>query len=98
MGVAAVSNVYAFVDGRGVGAAVEDDQGAVVEVEPAQVAVELGQALGEGVGAAGAPDLELDRLALQGPFAVLRRGRASGRAGRRGRGRRRTPGRCSRRR
>src|SRR5262249_25638371 len=58
----------AFGDRSRVGPAVEDDQGAVVEAESAQVAVQLGQAAGQRVGFAGSPYLELDCFALPVSF------------------------------
>src|SRR5436305_3906002 len=44
--------------------AVEDDQGSAVEAQAVKVAAELLQALRQGIGAAVAPDLELDGPAL----------------------------------
>src|SRR6266702_7409381 len=49
---------------RNSGTAVEDDQGAGVELQPVEVAVELGKAGGKGVGTAGMPDFQLDGLSL----------------------------------
>jgi len=54
----------AFVYVGGVGALVEDEQGAAVEAEAVEVMVELFQALVERVGLAFAPDLEFGGLAL----------------------------------
>src|SRR5262249_40165557 len=59
----------AFGDRSRVGPAVEDDQGAVVEAESVQVAVQLGQAAGQWVGLAGSPYLEFDGLALPVSFS-----------------------------
>jgi hypothetical protein len=52
------------VDGCGLEAAIEDDQGAGIQAKAGQVVVDLAQAFRERVGAALAPDFELDALAL----------------------------------
>lgn len=56
--------------GRNAGAAVEDDQGAGVELEPGEVTVELVQADGQGVRPAGVPHPQLDGLPLDLMVAV----------------------------
>ncbi|WP_206060727.1 hypothetical protein [Nonomuraea basaltis] len=62
----------ALQEGRRGGASVEDDERALFQIEVVEVAVELRQSVGDGIGLAGVADLELDRLPLPNAARSMR--------------------------